>query len=106
MKLLETKMKAGGMLEIPADVCERLKLKEGDRVDFFLDDNGRSVRLLARNGKLSNLKGLFKHEGPPLDIDEAISEHLAEKQERINREWREWHEFQEWRKAKSARAAE
>jgi bifunctional DNA-binding transcriptional regulator/antitoxin component of YhaV-PrlF toxin-antitoxin module len=100
MKLLEARMKAGGVLEIPADVCERLKLKEGDRIDFFLEDNGRSVSLLARNGKLSNLKGLFKHEGPPLDIDEAISEHLAEKHERINREWREW------RTAQSTRAAE
>jgi AbrB family looped-hinge helix DNA binding protein len=106
MKHLETRMRADGSVVIPDEIKERLKLKEGDRVDFYLERNGRSVRLIARNGRLSDLKGLFKHEGPPINVDDEIMASLAEKHDRINREWAEWHAFQEWRKSRTADAAE
>ncbi len=106
MKHIETRMLADGLVEIPASVRERLNLKEGDRIDFYLEDEGRTVRFLARNGKLSDIKRLFKHGGPPIDVDKEIAEALGEKHDRINREWQEWDEFQEWRKAKASQAAE
>ena len=106
MEHLEARMRADGSIAVPSEIRQKLKLKEGDRIDFYFDANGRSVSLIARNGKLSDLKGLFQHSGPPLDIDEEIAKSIAEKHDRINREWAEWHAFQEWRKSRAQSAAE
>ncbi len=38
------------------------------------------------------------------EIDEAIGDHLAEKHERISREWKERHEFEEWKRTRNKRA--
>ena len=106
MEVHEARLDAAGSVVIPESIRAHLKLKEGDRIDFYLDRNGRSVTMIARNGKISDIKGLFKHSGPPLDDDEEISEALAEKHDRINREWAEWHDFQQWRQSRAADAAE
>ena len=104
----EAKMSSKGQITVPAEVREHFALKEGDRVDFYVDPRARSVRMLARNAKLAELRGIIGvargRKGKPAqaDIDNAIGEHLKEKHERISREWNEWREFQEWKKSRAA----
>jgi|Tabmets5t2r1_1033131.scaffolds.fasta_scaffold119518_2 antitoxin PrlF len=104
----EAKMSSKGQITVPSEVREFMSLKEGDRVDFYVDPRTHSVQILARNGKLSDLIGLLDRgrvPSPPAtqeELDSAIGEHLAEKHERISRQWNEWREFQEWRKARAA----
>jgi len=104
----EAKVSSKGQITIPSEVREFFSLREGDRVDFYVDPRTRSVRILARNAKLSDLRGLLDdipRTDQPLsqsDLDEAIGDYLAEKHERISREWNEWREFQEWKKARAA----
>ncbi len=95
-----------GMVTIPEAIQQQLQLKEGDRIDFYLDRNGRSVHMIARNRKLSDMKGLFSHDGPPVDADAGIMASLGEKHDRINRQWSEWQAFQDWLKSRPADAAE
>jgi antitoxin PrlF len=105
----QAKMSSKGQLTIPAAVREHFDLKTGDLVDFYLDDTGRSVRLLVRNKSI--LDGLEELKLPPSDraitvaeMDEAIGEYLAEKHERISREWNERREFEEWKRTRDKRA--
>jgi len=103
----ESRMSSKGQITVPAPLRELLKLKDGDRVDFYLDPAGGPVRIVARNKKLRDLVGVLHRPGAepltPRAIDDAIGEHLSEKHERISRQWNEWQEFQAW---KAARAAE
>jgi antitoxin PrlF len=103
----EAKLSSKGQITVPAEVREFFALKEGDRVDFYVDPRMRAVHILARNAKLSDLLGVLDspRSGPPLsqeEIDRAIGDHLTEKHERISREWNEWREFLEWKKARAA----
>jgi AbrB family looped-hinge helix DNA binding protein len=104
----EAKMSSKGQITVPSEVREFLLLKEGDRVDFYIDPRAHSVRVLARNAKLFDLVGLLDRDRVPTqpmtqeDMDEQIGEHLGEKHERISREWNEWREFQDWKKARAA----
>lgn len=102
----EARMGTAGTVTLPDAVREQLDLKEGDRLDFYVERSGRTVRMMARNRKLSSIKGLFSHSGPPIDDDTEIMATLAEKHDRINRQWDEWQAFQDWLKAKRADAAE
>jgi antitoxin PrlF len=105
----QAKMSSKGQLTIPAAVRELFDLKTGDIVDFYIEDADRSVRLLARNksifDRLDDLK--LPSLGRTLtveEMDDAIGDYLAEKHERINREWKERHEFEEWKQARDKRA--
>lgn len=109
MTCYEAFMSSKGQVTIPAKVREHLKLKEGDKLDFYMDSSGIGVRIIARNRPLKELKGILKRNLPvdapapePLDVDKAISEYLAEKHSRISREWNEWQEFQQWKKTQAA----
>jgi AbrB family looped-hinge helix DNA binding protein len=104
----EAKVSSKGQITVPSEVREFFSLKEGDRLDFYVDPRSRSVRVLARNAKFSDLVGVLGRRGKqggsptPEEIDEAIGEHLKKKHERISREWNEWREFQDWKKARAA----
>lgn len=102
----ETRMGPAGTVTIPEAIRERLNLKEGDRIDFYIDRNGRIVNMIARNRKLSDIKGLFADNGPPIDVDAEIMASLGEKHDRINRQWSEWQAFQDWLTSRPADAAE
>jgi AbrB family looped-hinge helix DNA binding protein len=108
MPHFEAKMSSKGQVTVPAEVREFFALKEGDRVDFYIDQRTRSVRILARNAKLTDLFGLLAHSDRskrPVsqnDIENAITEHVTEKHERISRQWNEWREFQDWKKSRAA----
>jgi antitoxin PrlF len=107
----QAKMSSKGQLTIPSAVREHFKLKIGDIVDFYFDDAEFSVRMLVRNksifDRLEELKLPPSPEGRPVtlaEMDEAIGEYLAEKHERISREWRERREFEEWKRTRDKRA--
>ena len=52
-----------GQTTIPREVREFLKLKPGDRLDFKVNRDGKTVTLTAANIHVSSLKGILKHEG-------------------------------------------
>jgi antitoxin PrlF len=104
----QAKMSSKGQLTIPSAVREHFSLKTGDIIDFYVDDV-RSVRMLVRNK--SFFDGLEELKLPPrgrpvtlAEMDEAIGEYLAEKHERISREWQDRHEFEEWKRTRDKRA--
>jgi len=86
----QAKMSSKGQLTIPSAVREHFDLKAGDIVDFYIDAEDRSVRIMARNKSISGYP--MGYDLPPgqrpatlAEIDEAIGEYLAEKDERISR---------------------
>ena len=99
MPHFEARMSSKGQITVPAPVRELLKLKEGER-------SGGPVRIIARNKKIRDLRGILHEPGAEpvtrATIAEAIGEHLSEKHERISRDWNEWREFQAWRAARAA----
>lgn len=52
-----------GQTTIPREVREFLKLKPGDRMEFKLDPDGKTVILKAANIQVTSLRGILKHEG-------------------------------------------
>jgi bifunctional DNA-binding transcriptional regulator/antitoxin component of YhaV-PrlF toxin-antitoxin module len=107
----QAKMSSEGQLTIPPAVREHFALKAGDIVDFYIDAEDRSVRIMARNKSISDYPMGF--DLPPgerpatlAEMDEAISEYLSEKDERISREWRERHEFEEWKRTRGKRTGQ
>jgi len=106
----EARMSSKGQVTIPSKVRESLELKEGDLVDFYIDDR-RSVRIIARNKKLADLRGIlgrYKDQIPTSldEVDRAVGSYLGEKHDRISREWNEWQEFLDWKRTRHPSAAE
>lgn len=79
-----------GRIVLPAEIREKLKIKDGDRVALILEDDG-AVSLLTQDVALDKLQGMFKHLARPgrLESDELIKERRreAKKEERKFREW-------------------
>ena len=79
-----------GRLVLPAEVRERLKIRDGDRVSLTLEEDG-SLVLQTRDVAISRLRGMFKHLATPgrLASDELIAERRREarKEDRKFREW-------------------
>ena len=60
-----------GQTTIPREVRTFLKLKPGDRLEFTLNPDGRTVLLKAANIHISTLRGILKREGmEPYSPDE------------------------------------
>ena len=105
----EAVMSSKGQVTIPSKVRDFFDLKEGDRIDFYIDERSGDVRIIARNKKLSGLVGMLSKQtampdtAPSLqELDDAIGDYLGEKHDRISREWNERHEFEEWKRNKAA----
>ena len=49
-----------GQTTIPREVREFLKLKPGDKLDFKLNPDGKTVILRAANVHVSSLRGILK----------------------------------------------
>jgi len=110
MSHYQAKMSSKGQLTVPAPVREHFDLKTGDIVDFYVDETERPVRMVARNKSLVELAGMLDayrlpggHAGTIAEMKEAVGEYLAEKHERISREWNERHEFQQWKRRRDKR---
>ena len=80
-------MTSKGQITVPAEVRADLQLHAGDRVRFEKGDNG-IYQLRPVKGDVMRLAGIFKHDGPPLsieDIDLAIGEAVTEADRRTRR---------------------
>lgn len=75
-----------GQITLPKDIRSHLRLAEGDRLEFLINDDG-SVRLRPVSGSVRRLQGMFRREGAPAQtleqVDEAIGSFVAQDQERI-----------------------
>ena len=72
-----------GQVTIPKEIRDRLRLKTGDRLNFWVDDRG-DVRVLAQNKSLLDRIGFMKHlvkRTTPVTVEEmneAIQEAAVE----------------------------
>jgi AbrB family looped-hinge helix DNA binding protein len=79
----EAKITSKGQVTIPKEIREKLRLKTGDRVLFWVDAEG-GVHLRAQNRSLLDMIGFAKHfskRTTPVtveEMDEAIAEAAAE----------------------------
>ena len=62
-------MTSKGQITIPADVRKKLRLRAGTKVDFAENKAGEIV-LRPKTGDIRELRGIFKHDGPPVSIEE------------------------------------
>jgi antitoxin PrlF len=70
-----------GQITIPIEVRQALKLEAGSRVEFVELPNG-TYELIPATRSIKELKGIVKHSGPPISIeemDDAIGEAVAER---------------------------
>jgi len=58
-----------GQITLPKDVREKLGLSSGDRVEFFFEDD-QSVRLVAKQVPVSQLKGMLPKPAQPVSLDD------------------------------------
>lgn len=68
-----------GRLVLPAEVREKLKIRDGDRVSLTVEENG-TVSLKTREVALNQLQGMFKHLAPKgrFASDDLIAERRRE----------------------------
>ena len=80
---MESALTSKGQATIPKPVRERLGLKAGDRVKFFIHSDGTVV--LLPKVPISSLRGIVKWSGRPVtleEMDEAIASGITERYER------------------------
>jgi len=65
----EAKLTSKGQVTIPKEVREALDIDAGDRVQFFIRDDG-VVELRPQTVDLRDLYGLLAHEGEALTVEE------------------------------------
>ena len=65
----EARMTSKGQITLPKDIRDRLGLKQGDRVRFIVEDDGR-VRLLPAKRDVSELFGILPRPRRALSIEE------------------------------------
>ena len=88
----EARMRSKGQITVPVAVREFFELRAGDLVDFYLDEQTRTVEIVARNKPVTALFGILNQDvdlgtGPLKQnaLDGAIADHLAEDDDRIAR---------------------
>jgi antitoxin PrlF len=60
-----------GQTTIPREVRESLKLKAGDRIEFTINEDGKTATIRPANIDISDLRGLLKSKGmKPFNPDE------------------------------------
>ena len=79
-----------GRIVLPAEIREKLRIRDGDRVALILEDDG-TVSLKTQDVAINNLRGMFKHLAKPgrRASDELIAERRREAK-RDERKFREW----------------
>ena len=90
MPIYRTRVGPDGHIALPPDLIDRLGIRDGVDVEFFLTLDG-DVFFHAIAGAAAGWKGLFPIESrsPPLSIkemDEGIAETIVEDYERIRRQ--------------------
>jgi len=79
-----------GRLVLPAELRERLSIRDGDKVSLTVEEDG-AVTLQTREVAIRRLRGMFKHLAKPgrLASDELIAERRRDAQQ-DDREFRDW----------------
>lgn len=89
MPTFEMKVGPDRTLALPDELCERLEIEEGTRVEFFLTLDGQ-VHFHALTKTASRFGGFnIDRRRPPLSIremDDGIAEHLSDDYDRLNRQ--------------------
>jgi antitoxin PrlF len=80
---VESALTRKGQATIPKAIREHLRLKPGDRVKFFVHPDG-SVVLLPKL-PVTALRGMVKHRGSPVTIEEMNEAAIAGANEGISR---------------------
>ena len=80
-----------GRLVLPAEIREKLKIRDGDRVAVAIEADG-SISVTTQDVAISMLRGMFKHlnkPGQPLASDELIAERRREarRDDQRHEEW-------------------
>lgn len=72
LRMATSTLTSKGQVTIPKEIRDRLGLKEGDRLAFDLDDQGRVVLRPEPRDPLGRLPGLLRHLAPerPVTIQE------------------------------------
>lgn len=78
-----------GRVMLPADVREKLKIRDGDRIALIFEDDG-TMSLKTREVALDNLQGMFKHLAPKDHF--ASDDLIAERRRQARMEDREFRE--------------
>jgi AbrB family looped-hinge helix DNA binding protein len=84
MASFEAKLSSKGQLTLPVELRREWALKEGDLVEFFIDDDGR-VTVMRRNRPASDLFGLLadlKSDPTYATDDDAIADQIVAEDER------------------------
>lgn len=73
-----------GQITLPKELRDRLGVREGDRVVFQVDEQGRVILVPETRDPLGNLVGLLRHraKGRPATVEEmneAVRARAAEK---------------------------
>jgi len=61
-----------GQITIPKDIRDSMNLKTGDRVNFFMDDNGR-VFIMPATRDITSLKGIIQKPAKPVSLEDMDS---------------------------------
>ena len=73
-----------GQITIPVEVRRDLKLEAGSRVEFVKLPDG-AYELMPATRSIKDLKGILKHAGPPVsieDMNDAVLETAAQRAKR------------------------
>ena len=77
--MTDAKMTSKGQITLPKEIRLKLALKQGDRVRFLVEDDGR-VRLLPAKRDIAELMGILPRPKRTLsldEIDEAVQKAVA-----------------------------
>lgn len=85
MGRFDAKASLKGQVTIPAEVRQVIGLEAGGFIQFVVSDEG-SVSVVAKKAGLNHLKGLFKKQEVPIDIDAAIDETVSRRVDPTRRE--------------------
>jgi AbrB family looped-hinge helix DNA binding protein len=71
-------------ITLPAEMCRKLRIVPGTKIDFVINAAGETV-LRPKTGDIRALRGIVKHDGPPLsieDMDRAVREAVVARYKR------------------------
>jgi AbrB family looped-hinge helix DNA binding protein len=71
-----TTLTSKGQITVPKSIRERLNIRPGDRIHFFVEDGGTVIFMPAKSD-VRELKGILPKPRKPVSI-EAMNEAIAE----------------------------
>ncbi|MEM0899193.1 MAG: AbrB/MazE/SpoVT family DNA-binding domain-containing protein [Pseudomonadota bacterium] len=69
---IEAKVTSKGQITLPKKLRDELGVNEGDAIKFVRDDAGNYAVKRKQPHPINDLRGILKHDGPPLSSDEIV----------------------------------